>query len=251
MVFDSAGLLANWCRGDSSVTRNFLYASCLILSMSGAAFGAENVTFTMKVDQQSLRDKSLFDTFTMGLADKRVETNLTIKCQAATGGIIGGQNEPCAVIGNGVLVNPANGQKIQRTQIAGGWVEKSDSYTDAATLKTKYLAVGKVAASEGAFSGSLMLKPKVPSTTASLLVKQGNIMEYVWIAIVGLCAAVIAKLILPGRNGPRGVIGTTLVGVTGSFVGSFLGQFFGFYRPGGLAGVSRCHRDLADLGPDF
>ncbi len=61
-------------------------------------------------------------------------------------------------------------------------------------------------------------------------------MEYVWIAIVGLCAAAIAKLVLPGRNGPRGVIGTTLVGVAGSFVGSFLGQFFGFYQPGELAG---------------
>jgi uncharacterized membrane protein YeaQ/YmgE (transglycosylase-associated protein family) len=61
-------------------------------------------------------------------------------------------------------------------------------------------------------------------------------MDYVWIAIVGLCAAAIAKLVLPGRNGPRGIIGTTLVGVAGSFVGSFLGQFFGFYRPGEMAG---------------
>ncbi|MEO6608389.1 MAG: hypothetical protein ABIN69_07955 [Aestuariivirga sp.] len=151
------------------MTRKFLCASAFVLLMSSAALSAETVTFTMKADQQSLRDKTLFDTFTVGLADKQVETNLTIKCQAATGGIIGGQNESCAVTGNGVLVNPANGQKIQRTQIAGGWVEKSDGYTDATTLKTNYLAVGKVAASEGAFSGSMMLKPKVPSTTASLL----------------------------------------------------------------------------------
>jgi uncharacterized membrane protein YeaQ/YmgE (transglycosylase-associated protein family) len=61
-------------------------------------------------------------------------------------------------------------------------------------------------------------------------------MNYVWIAIVGLCAAAIAKLILPGRNGPRGVIGTTLVGVAGAYVGSFIGQFLGFYQPGEFAG---------------
>lgn len=61
-------------------------------------------------------------------------------------------------------------------------------------------------------------------------------MDYVWIALIGLAAAVVAKLILPGQNGPRGIIGTTVVGVAGSFVGSFLGQFFGFYRPGELAG---------------
>ncbi len=151
------------------MTRKFLHASCFFLLMSSAAFSAETVTFTMKADQETLRDKANLDTFTVGLADKQVETALTIKCQAATAGIISGQNESCSVTGNGVLVNPANGQKIQRTQIAGGWVEKSDGFTDATTLKTNYLAVGKVPASEGAFSGSMMLKPKVPSTTASLL----------------------------------------------------------------------------------
>ena len=151
------------------MTRKFLHASCFFLLMSGVAFSAETVTFTMKADQETLRDKANLDTFTVGLADKQVETALTIKCQAATAGIISGQNESCSVTGNGVLVNPANGQKIQRTQISGGWVEKSDGFTDATTLKTNYLAVGKVTASEGAFSGSMMLKPKVPSTTASLL----------------------------------------------------------------------------------
>ncbi len=57
-------------------------------------------------------------------------------------------------------------------------------------------------------------------------------MYYVWIALVGFAAAVIGKLILPGPNGPRGIIGTALVGIVGSFVGTFLGQFFGFYRAG-------------------
>ncbi len=61
-------------------------------------------------------------------------------------------------------------------------------------------------------------------------------MYYVWIALVGFVAAVIGKLILPGPNGPRGIIGTALVGIVGSFVGTFLGQFFGFYRAGENAG---------------
>ena len=29
-------------------------------------------------------------------------------------------------------------------------------------------------------------------------------LEYLWIAIIGLAAAIAAKLILPGQNGPQG-----------------------------------------------
>jgi uncharacterized membrane protein YeaQ/YmgE (transglycosylase-associated protein family) len=61
-------------------------------------------------------------------------------------------------------------------------------------------------------------------------------MNYVWMLVIGLLAASVAKLILPGNNGPRGILWTALIGVAGSFVGSFLGQFFGFYQPGELAG---------------
>ena len=71
--------------------------------------------------------------------------------------------------GNGALINPANGQKLQRTQYAGGWVVKSDGFTDGAQLSVNYLALGKVAASNGRFAGTMMLKPENPSTTASLL----------------------------------------------------------------------------------
>jgi uncharacterized membrane protein YeaQ/YmgE (transglycosylase-associated protein family) len=62
------------------------------------------------------------------------------------------------------------------------------------------------------------------------------VLELFWIAVIGLAAAVLAKLVLPGQNGPPGLIGTALIGIAGSFVGSFIGQFFGFYRPGELAG---------------
>jgi uncharacterized membrane protein YeaQ/YmgE (transglycosylase-associated protein family) len=59
-----------------------------------------------------------------------------------------------------------------------------------------------------------------------------------WIALLGLAAAIVAKLVLPGPNGPQNIFGTALVGIAGSFVGSFIGQFFGFYRAGELAGFA-------------
>jgi hypothetical protein len=138
------------------------------LAFAPQAF-ANSVNFTMKASMLSLRDDSSKDTFNVGLADKQVETALKITCQAAKAGLIAGQAESCAVTGNGALVNPNNGQKLQRTQYAGGWVVKSDGFTEGSNLSLNYLAVGKVPASQSAFSGSMMLKPEVPSTAASLL----------------------------------------------------------------------------------
>ncbi|MCC5477698.1 GlsB/YeaQ/YmgE family stress response membrane protein [Streptomyces sp. NPDC059680] len=45
-----------------------------------------------------------------------------------------------------------------------------------------------------------------------------------WI-ILGLFAGGIAKILLPGRD-PGGVIGTTLIGVAGAFVGGWLSAHF-------------------------
>jgi hypothetical protein len=149
--------------------RSLSALTAFLLLTSGAALAADTLNFTMKASMPSLRDESLKDSFTVGLADPKVETTLKITCQAALGGLISGQNESCAVTGNGALINPANGQKLQRTQYAGGWVVKSDGFTDGATMAVNYLAVGKVPASNARFAGSLMLKPENPSTTASLL----------------------------------------------------------------------------------
>jgi hypothetical protein len=143
-------------------------ASVLLLSASGA-LAADAVSFSMKASMQSLRDEANKDAFDVVLSDKQVETALKIKCQAAKAGLIAGQAESCAVTGNGALINPSNGQKLQRTQYAGGWVVKSDGFTEGATLAANYLAVGKVPASNASFGGSMMLKPEKPSTGASLL----------------------------------------------------------------------------------
>ncbi|MEU7381413.1 GlsB/YeaQ/YmgE family stress response membrane protein [Streptomyces sp. NPDC088337] len=67
-----------------------------------------------------------------------------------------------------------------------------------------------------------------------------------WI-ILGLLAGAIAKILLPGRD-PGGLIGTTLIGVAGAFVGGwlsakFLGRsvennFFDLYTWGAAIGGS-------------
>jgi hypothetical protein len=102
------------------MTKSLLAAATFMLLTSVSSFAAETVNFSMKASMPSLRDATRKDSFTVGLADKQVDTTLKITCQGATAGIISGQNESCAVTGNGALINPANGQKLQRTQYAGG-----------------------------------------------------------------------------------------------------------------------------------
>lgn len=45
-----------------------------------------------------------------------------------------------------------------------------------------------------------------------------------WI-ILGLVAGVIAKILLPGRD-PGGLVGTTLIGIVGAFVGGWISARF-------------------------
>lgn len=45
-----------------------------------------------------------------------------------------------------------------------------------------------------------------------------------WI-VLGLLAGVVAKILLPGRD-PGGLIGTTLIGVAGAFVGGWISSSF-------------------------
>ncbi|MGI5142965.1 MULTISPECIES: GlsB/YeaQ/YmgE family stress response membrane protein [unclassified Streptomyces] len=49
-----------------------------------------------------------------------------------------------------------------------------------------------------------------------------------WI-ILGLLAGAIAKILLPGRD-PGGLIGTTLIGIAGAFVGGWISAHF-LHRP--------------------
>ncbi|MBN9332693.1 GlsB/YeaQ/YmgE family stress response membrane protein [Devosia sp.] len=57
-------------------------------------------------------------------------------------------------------------------------------------------------------------------------------MGILWAIIIGFLAGVIAKLITPGRDKPRGFILTTVLGIVGSVVATWLGQQIGWYGPG-------------------
>jgi uncharacterized membrane protein YeaQ/YmgE (transglycosylase-associated protein family) len=57
-----------------------------------------------------------------------------------------------------------------------------------------------------------------------------------WIILIGFVAGVIAKLIMPGDNEPKGFILTTILGIVGAFVATFLGQTIGWYGADDSAG---------------
>jgi uncharacterized membrane protein YeaQ/YmgE (transglycosylase-associated protein family) len=50
-----------------------------------------------------------------------------------------------------------------------------------------------------------------------------------WILIVGLVAGVLARLLSPGPNDPKGFILTIVLGVAGAFLATFVGQAIGWY----------------------
>lgn len=55
-----------------------------------------------------------------------------------------------------------------------------------------------------------------------------------WTIIIGLIVGIIAKVIMPGRDG-GGIILTAILGIAGSFLGTFVGRmFFGRYYSAGF-----------------
>ncbi len=55
-------------------------------------------------------------------------------------------------------------------------------------------------------------------------------MGILWIIIVGFVAGIIARLLSPGANDPKGFILTTVLGIAGAFLATFIGQSIGWYR---------------------
>jgi uncharacterized membrane protein YeaQ/YmgE (transglycosylase-associated protein family) len=62
-------------------------------------------------------------------------------------------------------------------------------------------------------------------------------MNLLWIILVGFIAGVIARVLAPGPNNPRGFILTTILGIAGAFVATFIGQALGWYRVDQGAGI--------------
>ena len=61
-------------------------------------------------------------------------------------------------------------------------------------------------------------------------------MNLVWIALVGLIAGALAKLIMPGKD-PGGIWVTMGLGVAGAFVANLLGGALGWYGENQSAGI--------------
>jgi uncharacterized membrane protein YeaQ/YmgE (transglycosylase-associated protein family) len=59
----------------------------------------------------------------------------------------------------------------------------------------------------------------------------------IWTIVLGLVAGIIAKLLMPGPNDPKGLVTTALVGVIGAFLASYVGQAIGWYGAGEGAGL--------------
>jgi uncharacterized membrane protein YeaQ/YmgE (transglycosylase-associated protein family) len=51
-----------------------------------------------------------------------------------------------------------------------------------------------------------------------------------WICVIGFVAGVVARLIVPGPNKPKGFVVTTVLGVGGALLATFVGQAAGLYR---------------------
>ncbi|PII37886.1 GlsB/YeaQ/YmgE family stress response membrane protein [Sinorhizobium meliloti] len=61
-------------------------------------------------------------------------------------------------------------------------------------------------------------------------------MGIIWTIIIGFVAGIVAKLIVPGDNEPKGFVLTTILGIVGAFVASYLGQALGWYNANEGAG---------------
>jgi uncharacterized membrane protein YeaQ/YmgE (transglycosylase-associated protein family) len=60
-------------------------------------------------------------------------------------------------------------------------------------------------------------------------------MSIIWAIVIGLLVGIVAKFLMPGRDG-GGFIVTALLGIVGAVVATFLGQALGIYAAGQSAG---------------
>jgi uncharacterized membrane protein YeaQ/YmgE (transglycosylase-associated protein family) len=58
-----------------------------------------------------------------------------------------------------------------------------------------------------------------------------------WIVLIGFVAGIIARLLMPGPNKPKGFVVTTVLGIAGAFLATAVGDAAGLYRPGQGAGL--------------
>lgn len=60
---------------------------------------------------------------------------------------------------------------------------------------------------------------------------------FLWVALIGFVAGMIARLLSPGPNKPKGFVLTVVLGMAGAFLSTVIGQAAGLYRVDQGAGV--------------
>ena len=60
-------------------------------------------------------------------------------------------------------------------------------------------------------------------------------MHILWTVLIGFVAGMVAKFLMPGKDG-GGFILTTLLGVAGAIVATYLGRLIGWYEEGQTGG---------------
>ena len=81
------------------------------------------------------------------------------------------------------------------------------------------------------------MAPSVLSKLERRCRREDAVTGFIWIAVIGLIAGVIARFLLPGPNNPQGFVVTALLGIAGAFVATLLGQSIGWYRHDQGAGL--------------
>ncbi|HTE16289.1 MAG TPA: GlsB/YeaQ/YmgE family stress response membrane protein [Burkholderiales bacterium] len=60
-------------------------------------------------------------------------------------------------------------------------------------------------------------------------------LHYLWIALIGFVAGLVARALHPGKDN-LGIIMTIVLGIAGAFIATFLGKAMGLYNEGESAG---------------
>lgn len=159
----------------------FLLGTALAVGTPAFAQDQHTVKFNLDVNQPTLfsDDDKLRDTFKGSVDDDLGITSLNVTCSAGAKGTfgIGRRDETCAVVGTGIIRNPANpSQTLKRATYNGAFVVngKEDGYVDLTSINVNY--EGPAAPPNTTFGGSVSMKPENPS--AGALELAGNAFDY-------------------------------------------------------------------------
>jgi uncharacterized membrane protein YeaQ/YmgE (transglycosylase-associated protein family) len=67
--------------------------------------------------------------------------------------------------------------------------------------------------------------------------REGSMLHWIWVIIIGFIAGLIARALSPAPNNPQGFILTSLLGIIGALVATYLGQALHIYNEGQNAGL--------------